>query len=126
MLFIQEGRNPIVEQLRSDPYIPNDTDLNQLHQCMIITGPNTGGKSSYLRQVALMVIMAQIGCFVPATAMTFCPFDGIFTRMGAYDNLISGESTFFVELAQTAQILKGTDPRYIERLMHKMLLHDRW
>jgi len=105
-LIITEGRNPIVEQLRADTYIPNDTNLNKQHRCMIITGPNTGGKSSYLRQVALLSIMAQIGSFVPCTEMKFTPFDAIFTRMGAYDNLISGESTFFVELSQTSQILK--------------------
>lgn len=106
-LDILEGRNPIVEQLRPETYVPNDTNLREDgEQCMIITGPNMGGKSSYMRQVAQIVIMAQIGSFVPASECRLSPVDAIYTRMGAQDNIQAGQSTFFVELQQTSQMLQ--------------------
>eukprot|EP01119_Soliformovum_irregulare_P002658 TRINITY_DN1290_c0_g2_i1.p1 TRINITY_DN1290_c0_g2~~TRINITY_DN1290_c0_g2_i1.p1 ORF type:complete len:972 (-),score=331.02 TRINITY_DN1290_c0_g2_i1:43-2811(-) len=111
-LKIVDGRNPIVEQLRSDSYVPNDTNMTEDgERCMIITGPNMGGKSSYMRQVAQIVIMAQIGSFVPASECRLSPVDAIYTRMGAHDNIQSGQSTFFVEMQQTAQMLSLATPK---------------
>ncbi len=108
-IIIREGRHPVVEQLfTQEGFVPNDTQLNcddeQLH---IITGPNMSGKSTYLRQTALIVLMAQVGCFVPASAAKIGLVDRIFTRVGASDNLVMGQSTFLVEMNETANILNN-------------------
>ena len=108
-IVIRDGRHPVVEQLfTQEGFVPNDTILNcddeQLH---IITGPNMSGKSTYLRQTALIVLMAQIGCFVPASAAKIGLVDRIFTRVGASDNLVMGQSTFLVEMNETANILNN-------------------
>jgi DNA mismatch repair protein MSH3 len=109
---IIEGRHPMVEQLLSDAYIPNDTDLSSsATRALLLTGPNMGGKSSYVRQVALICIMAQIGSYVPASSARLGTLDAVFTRMGAQDNMLAGESTFMVELSETADILKQATPR---------------
>ncbi len=103
---ISEGRHPVVEKLGSEPFVPNDTLLESgSSQIVILTGPNMGGKSTYLRQTAVMVLMAQIGSFVPATAARIGVVDRIFTRVGASDDLSRGESTFMVEMIETAKIL---------------------
>jgi DNA mismatch repair protein MutS len=104
---IEEGRHPVVEKMSSNGrFIPNDTILNHTgEQLLLITGPNMGGKSTYLRQVALIVLMAQVGSFVPAKSADICLVDRIFTRVGASDNLVRGQSTFMVEMQETANIL---------------------
>ncbi|MBI1733447.1 MAG: DNA mismatch repair protein MutS [Gammaproteobacteria bacterium] len=99
------GRHAVVEQLRPEPFIANDTLLNPERRLLVITGPNMGGKSTYMRQVALIVILAHIGSFVPARAARLGPVDRIFTRIGASDDLAGGRSTFMVEMSETAQIL---------------------
>lgn len=102
-----EGRHPMVEQLLTDVYVPNDISLHaSSNRAMVVTGPNMGGKSSYVRQVALISIMAQIGSYVPATFARLGLLDAVFTRMGAFDNMMAGESTFMVELSETSDILK--------------------
>ncbi len=108
-LLIHKGRHPIIEDLLTDQqFIPNDLDLNTSKGLfMLITGPNMGGKSTYMRQTALCVIMAQIGSFVPAELMHLSPVDKLFTRIGASDDLTSGQSTFMVEMAETSYILKN-------------------
>ena len=111
---IEEGRHPVVERLLppDQPFIPNDTHLsNSKTQIMVITGPNMAGKSTYLRQVGLIVLLAQIGCFVPARRAHIGLIDRIFTRVGASDNLAFGESTFMVEMLETANILHNATPR---------------
>ena len=110
---IQGGRHPMVEQLLLDSYVPNDTQLSTPEgtRALLITGPNMGGKSSYVRQVALLCIMAQIGSYVPAESATLGLLDAVFTRMGAFDNMMAGESTFMVELSETSDILKQATPR---------------
>lgn len=106
ILTIKDGRHPFVEQSVKN-FVPNDTDLeSKKNNIMLITGPNMSGKSTYMRQVALIVTMAQIGSFVPATSMEFAIVDQIFTRIGASDFLASGKSTFMVEMIETARILK--------------------
>lgn len=104
LVRIENGRNPIIEQLAN--FVPNSTALSAKTQCMIITGPNMGGKSSYVKQVALIVIMAQIGCFIPAESATLGVFSTVLTRMGAQDDLLKGESTFFTEMSQVLGILR--------------------
>lgn len=104
VLEIKGGRHPVVERVIGHHFIPNDTQLNQEQSTWIITGPNMGGKSTYLRQVALISIMAQIGCFVPAKGANMAILDRIFTRIGAGDNLAQGKSTFLVEMEETAAI----------------------
>jgi len=106
---IVEGRHPVVENtLREEMFIPNDTHINCSDSMIsIITGPNMAGKSTYMRQVALIVLMAHIGCFVPAKKAKICLVDKIFTRIGASDNLASGQSTFMVEMSEMANILKN-------------------
>jgi len=106
-ILIQDGRHPVIEVLRSDePFIPNDTELDcEDNQILIITGPNMGGKSTYLRQVALITILAQMGSFVPAKYAEIGMVDRIFTRIGATDYLVAGKSTFLVEMHETASIL---------------------
>jgi DNA mismatch repair protein MutS len=103
------GRHPVVEKMSSNGrFIPNDTILNHSgEQLLLITGPNMGGKSTYLRQVALIVLMAQVGSFVPAESAEICLVDRIFTRVGASDNLVRGQSTFMVEMQETANILEA-------------------
>lgn len=105
---IKDGRHPLVERiLNHDLFVPNDTLLdNAQNEIMIITGPNMAGKSTYMRQSALLVLMAQIGSFIPAREATICPVDKIFTRIGASDDLVSGQSTFMVEMNEVAHILK--------------------
>ena len=108
-LYISEGRHPVVEKNMKDAeFIPNDTLLDcDENRMMIITGPNMAGKSTYMRQVALICLMAQIGCFVPAKEARISVCDRIFTRVGASDDLASGQSTFMVEMSETAHILKN-------------------
>ncbi len=106
-LSIKNGRHPVVEQIQSDPFIGNDLLINEQQRLLIITGPNMGGKSTYMRQTALIVILAHIGCFVPADTAVIGPVDRIFTRIGASDDLASGQSTFMVEMVETANILNN-------------------
>jgi len=106
-LSIQGGRHPIVEKTLATPFVPNDLILNKKRQMLIITGPNMGGKSTYMRQTALIVLLAHIGCYVPASQAEIGYFDQIFTRIGAQDDLSGGQSTFMVEMSETAQILKS-------------------
>ena len=105
---IRDGRHPLVERiLKGSLFVPNDTNLNHGScETMIITGPNMAGKSTYMRQVALIVLMAQAGSFIPASSGNISPVDRIFTRIGAGDDIISGQSTFMVEMNEVAQILK--------------------
>ena len=106
-LFIRDGRHPVVEQALTsgESFVPNDTDMDLGKRMMIITGPNMAGKSTYMRQVALIVLMAQIGSFVPAHEADICLTDRIFTRIGASDDLYGGQSTFMVEMSELSQIL---------------------
>jgi DNA mismatch repair protein MSH3 len=108
---VKEGRHPMVEQILLDTYVPNDIELSSNERALLITGPNMGGKSSYVRSVALISIMAQIGSWVPASQARLTPLDAVFTRMGAFDNMLKGESTFMVELSETSDILKQATPR---------------
>jgi DNA mismatch repair protein MutS len=105
-IAIQSGRHPVIEQLLQERFIANDLNLKPNQNILLITGPNMGGKSTYMRQTALIVLMAHIGSFVPANAVTLGPIDRIFTRIGASDDLASGRSTFMVEMTETAQILR--------------------
>lgn len=108
VMDIRDGRHPVVEQmLTEDVFVPNDTYLDtQQNRLSIITGPNMSGKSTYMRQTALIVLMAQMGCFVPASYAKISAVDRIFTRVGASDDLSAGESTFMVEMKEVAEILK--------------------
>ena len=112
-ILIREGRHPVVEQVLKDSlFVPNDTELGiSGSQVSIITGPNMAGKSTYMRQVALMVILAQMGSFVPAKSARIGVVDRVFTRIGASDDLASGQSTFMVEMTEVAQILKHATAR---------------
>lgn len=107
VLYIKDGRHPVVEQYAKDSYfMPNDTKLDgTANKFMLITGPNMAGKSTYMRQVALITVMAQIGSFVPAREATICVTDKIFTRVGASDDLAMGQSTFMLEMSEVAYIL---------------------
>lgn len=105
---IKDGRHPVVEKLSKDAFIPNDTVLDtDESRLLIITGPNMAGKSTYMRQTALIVLMAHIGSFVPASLAEICIVDRIFTRVGASDDLASGQSTFMVEMTEVANILNN-------------------
>ncbi len=104
-IHIVRGRHPVVERVRSDPFEPNDLVLNDGRRMLVVTGPNMGGKSTYMRQAALIVLLAHIGSFVPADSATIGPIDRIFTRIGAGDDLARGQSTFMVEMSETANIL---------------------
>jgi len=101
---ISGGRHPVVEN-QTENFIPNDTRLSRTRQMLLITGPNMGGKSTYMRQTALIVLLAHCGSFVPATSARIGPIDQIFTRIGASDDLAGGRSTFMVEMTETANIL---------------------
>ncbi|MCK9605819.1 MAG: DNA mismatch repair protein MutS [Methylomonas sp.] len=102
---ILAGRHLVVEQLSGIPFVANDLDFSNERRMLVITGPNMGGKSTYMRQAALIVLLAHIGCFVPARSLRCGPIDKIFTRIGASDDLSSGRSTFMVEMSETANIL---------------------
>jgi len=111
-IIIRDGRHPVVEQSASGNFVPNDTELaSSGTQIMIITGANMAGKSTYMRAVALICIMAQAGSFVPARFASIGILDRIFTRVGAFDDLASGQSTFFVEMLELANILNNVTPR---------------
>ncbi|RBI68708.1 DNA mismatch repair protein MutS [Vreelandella sulfidaeris] len=102
---IEAGRHPVVEQVSETPFVPNDVTLNPDQHMLIITGPNMGGKSTYMRQTALIALLAHCGSFVPADAAEVGPLDRIFTRIGSSDDLAGGRSTFMVEMTETANIL---------------------
>ncbi len=104
-LHIEAGRHPVVERVLDTPFTPNDLDLDATRRMLIITGPNMGGKSTYMRQIALIVLLAHIGSYVPAERAVIGPIDRIFTRIGAADDLAGGRSTFMVEMTETANIL---------------------
>ncbi|EGQ9413280.1 DNA mismatch repair protein MutS [Vibrio cholerae] len=104
-IHIQGGRHPVVERVMNEPFIANPIELNPQRRMLIITGPNMGGKSTYMRQAALIALMAHIGSYVPAESASIGPLDRIFTRIGASDDLASGRSTFMVEMTETANIL---------------------
>lgn len=107
-VHIEEGRHPVVEHVMEDQeYVPNDVYLEDGTDILLITGPNMSGKSTYMRQVALIIIMAQMGCFVPATKAKLPIFDQVFARIGAMDDLISGQSTFMVEMNETNQAISN-------------------
>ncbi len=111
-ISITGGRHPVVELISKNAFVPNDTLLDENeNRCMIITGPNMAGKSTYMRQVALISIMAQIGSFVPASVANIPIVDAVFTRVGASDDLASGQSTFMVEMSEVAYILKNASSR---------------
>ncbi|KAE9964542.1 hypothetical protein EG328_010369 [Venturia inaequalis] len=117
-IHVTGGRHPMVEQLLLDSYVPNNIHLSNRQEfdtidpsALLITGPNMGGKSSYVRSVALIAIMGQIGSYVPADSADIGMLDAVFTRMGVFDNMMRGESTFMVELGETSDILKQATPR---------------
>ncbi|KAI4570077.1 hypothetical protein MJT46_007371 [Ovis ammon polii x Ovis aries] len=113
-ILIKNGRHPVIDVLlgEQDQFVPNSTDLSgDSERVMIITGPNMGGKSSYIKQVALITVMAQVGSYVPAEEATIGIVDGIFTRMGAADNIYKGQSTFMEELTDTAEIIRKATPQ---------------
>jgi len=110
-ISIAGGRHPIVESFRrEEPFVPNDCDLSPERRILVLTGPNMGGKSTYLRQVATIVLLAQAGSFVPAAKAELSPVDRIFTRVGAADHLSRGESTFMVEMLEAAGIVRDATP----------------
>jgi DNA mismatch repair protein MutS len=104
---IEGGRHLVVEQVIDAPFIANDLSLDEVRRLLVITGPNMGGKSTYMRQTALIIILAHIGSFVPADKLRVGPIDRIFTRIGASDDLAGGRSTFMVEMTETATILNN-------------------
>lgn len=104
-LRLEEARHPVIEQLIEEAFVPNDLHMDKQRRMLIITGPNMGGKSTYMRQAALIVLMAHTGCFVPAANATIGCIDRIFTRMGSSDDIAGGRSTFMVEMTETANIL---------------------
>ena len=107
-IHIQAGRHPVIESVSGQAFVPNDIDLDSKRRMLMITGPNMGGKSTYMRQTALIVLLAHIGSFVPAASAMIGPVDRIFTRIGAADDLASGRSTFMVEMTETANILHNS------------------
>ena len=110
-LVVKDGRHPVVEALSKERFVPNDIDLDGKEtRTMVITGPNMAGKSTYMRQIALIVLMAHIGCFVPARTAQIPVIDRIFTRVGASDNLILDQSTFMVEMTEVASIIMNATP----------------
>ncbi|WP_420857183.1 DNA mismatch repair protein MutS [Vagococcus lutrae] len=111
-LCIQDGRHPVVEKVMGhQSYVPNDIEMSEDTEILLITGPNMSGKSTYMRQLALTVVMAQMGCFVPATHAVLPIFDQIFTRIGASDDLIAGQSTFMVEMMEANEALQHATPQ---------------
>ena len=110
-IAIARGRHPVVEAVRAEPFEPNDLQLDAERRMLVVTGPNMGGKSTYMRQAALIVLLAHIGSFVPAAAATIGPIDRILTRIGAGDDLARGQSTFMVEMAETSYILHHATDR---------------
>ncbi len=106
-IHIIEGRHPVVEAVNKIDYVPNDILMDKTCDCLLITGPNMAGKSTYMRQLAIIVIMAQIGCFVPCKSCNIPLIDKIFTRIGASDDLVSGESTFMVEMKEANYALQN-------------------
>ncbi|RKJ40397.1 DNA mismatch repair protein MutS [Acutalibacter sp. 1XD8-33] len=108
-LYLKDGRHPVVEALlHESPFVPNDVDLDMNDtRVAVITGPNMAGKSTYMRQIAIIAIMAQIGCFVPAAVAEIGIVDGIYTRVGASDDLSAGQSTFMIEMSEVAEILRN-------------------
>ncbi|MGY3039288.1 DNA mismatch repair protein MutS [Rhodanobacter sp. TND4EL1] len=104
-IAIERGRHPVVEKVRDEPFEPNDLKLDDSRRMLVITGPNMGGKSTYMRQNALIVLLAHVGSYVPASRAVIGPIDRIFTRIGAGDDLSRGQSTFMVEMSETANIL---------------------
>ncbi len=104
-LEIRDGRHPVVEQVSSEPFVANGVCFNSQRRILIITGPNMGGKSTYMRQIALITLLAYAGSFVPAADARLGPIDRIFSRIGASDDLAGGRSTFMVEMEETANIL---------------------
>ncbi len=112
MLSLKDGRHPVVEAaLTGEPFVPNDTLLDESSRLAVLTGPNMAGKSTYLRQTALIVLLAQIGSFVPATSARMTLVDRIFTRLGGGDDISRGQSTFMVEMVETANILRHASAR---------------
>jgi len=111
-ITIHEGRHPVVELYSINPFVSNDTLLDREdNHLLIITGPNMAGKSTYIRQTAVLVIMAQMGCFIPAKSARIGIVDKIFTRIGAHDEIMKGQSTFMVEMSETADILNNLSER---------------
>lgn len=111
VIEIKKGRHPVVEQVLKGNFIPNDTLLTEQRKMLLITGPNMGGKSTYMRQTALICLLAYTGSFVPCASAMIGPIDRIFTRIGAADDLASGRSTFMVEMTETANILRYATPK---------------
>lgn len=111
LLDIESGRHPVVEQVLETPFIANSVRLDSRRRMLLITGPNMGGKSTYMRQTALIALLAHVGAFVPAKRVQLAPLDRIFTRIGSSDDLASGRSTFMVEMTETANILHNASPR---------------
>ena len=111
LLEIEAGRHPVVEQVLETPFIANSVRLDSQRRMLLITGPNMGGKSTYMRQTALIALLAHVGAFVPAKRVEMSPLDRIFTRIGSSDDLASGRSTFMVEMTETANILHNASPR---------------
>jgi DNA mismatch repair protein MutS len=110
-IIIEDGRHPVVEKILEGEFVPNDTKVGRDQKIHVITGPNMAGKSTYLRQVGLIVLMAQMGSFVPAKKAKIGIVDRIFTRVGALDNIALGQSTFLMEMAETANILNNATPK---------------
>jgi DNA mismatch repair protein MutS len=106
-LYISQGRHPVVERVNEDAFVPNPVEIDDQNRMLIITGPNMGGKSTYMRQTALIVLLGYSGCFIPADKATLGPVDRIFSRIGASDDLAGGRSTFMVEMQETATILNN-------------------
>ena len=111
VLLIEGGRHPVVECAAGEPFVPNDLRLEDSRRMLIITGPNMGGKSTYMRQTALIAILSHAGCYVPAKRAVLGPLDRIFTRIGASDDLAGGRSTFMLEMTETANILHNATDR---------------
>lgn len=109
-LDIEGGRHLLVEQFQDAPFVANDLRLDADRRLLVVTGPNMGGKSTYMRQNALIALLAHAGCFVPATAAEFGPLDAVYSRVGASDNLAGGQSTFMVEMSEIANILHNATP----------------
>ena len=106
-LEIRGGRHPVVEHFIDGPFVPNDLALDAARRMLVVTGPNMGGKSTYMRQSALIALLAHVGSFVPAERAVLGPIDRIFTRIGAGDDLAGGRSTFMVEMTEAANILNN-------------------